>query len=61
MIRAALVRRLLEYEQMKLAAYELNATLVATSLHAQVFIEQNTVLYWPQVDLNDLKKHGQTC
>ncbi len=56
--RAALVRRLLEYEQMKLAAYELNAMpqLGRDFLHAQVFIEQNTVLHWPQVDLNDLKQ-----
>ncbi len=55
--RAALVRRLLEYEQMKLAAYDLNAVpqLGRDFLHAQVFIEQNTVLHWPQVSLVDLQ------
>lgn len=55
--RAALVRRLLEYEQMKLAAYELNAMpqLGRDFLHAQVFIEQNTILHWPQVDVVDLQ------
>ena len=54
--RAALVRRLLEYEQMKLAAYDLNAMpqLGRDFLHAQVFIEQNTVLHWPHVDLVDV-------
>lgn len=55
--RAALVRRLLEYEQMKLAAYDLNALpqLGRDFLHAQVFVEQNTVLHWPQVDVHDLQ------
>jgi segregation and condensation protein A len=55
--RAALVRRLLEYEQMKLAAYDLNALpqLGRDFLHAQVFVEQNTVLHWPHVDVNDLQ------
>ena len=54
--RAALVRRLLEYEQMKLAAYDLNAIpqLGRDFLHAQVLIEQNTVLHWPHVDAVDL-------
>lgn len=56
--RAALVRRLLEYEQMKLAAYDLNAMpqLGRDFLHAQVFIEQNTVLHWPHVDVVDLQQ-----
>lgn len=55
--RAALVRRLLEYEQMKLAAYDLNALpqLGRDFLHAQVFVEQNTVLHWPHVDVHDLQ------
>lgn len=55
--RAALVRRLLEYEQMKLAAYDLNAIpqLGRDFLHSQVFIEQNTVLHWPEVDISDLQ------
>jgi segregation and condensation protein A len=56
--RAALVRRLLEYEQMKLAAYELNAVpqLGRDFLHAQVFIEQNTILHWPEVRIIDLQQ-----
>ncbi|MDP3785565.1 MAG: ScpA family protein [Undibacterium sp.] len=56
--RAALVRRLLEYEQMKLAAYDLNAIpqLGRDFLHAQVFIEQNTILHWPQVNVVDLQQ-----
>lgn len=55
--RAALVRRLLEYEQMKLAAYDLNAIpqIGRDFLHAQVFVEQNTVLHWPQVNVGDLQ------
>ncbi|MDO9192765.1 MAG: ScpA family protein [Undibacterium sp.] len=55
--RAALVRRLLEYEQIKLAAYDLNTIpqLGRDFLHAQVFIEQNTVLHWPHVDASDLQ------
>jgi len=55
--RAELVRRLLEYEQMKLAAYDLNAVpqLGRDFLHAQVFIETNTVLHWPHVDVADLQ------
>ncbi|MFZ6648300.1 segregation and condensation protein A [Undibacterium sp. TJN25] len=55
--RAELVRRLLEYEQMKLAAYDLNAVpqLGRDFLHAQVFIETNTVLHWPHVDVVDLQ------
>ncbi|MBC3830412.1 segregation/condensation protein A [Undibacterium amnicola] len=56
--RAALVRRLLEYEQMKLAAYDLNAVpqLGRDFLHAQVFIEQNTILHWPEVHIADLQQ-----
>jgi segregation and condensation protein A len=55
--RAELVRRLLEYEQMKLAAYELNALpqLGRDFLHAQVFIEQNTILHLPEVRVVDLQ------
>jgi segregation and condensation protein A len=55
--RAALVRRLLEYEQIKLAAYDLNTIpqLGRDFLHAQVFVEQNTVLHWPHVDALDLQ------
>ncbi|MBY0574072.1 MAG: segregation/condensation protein A [Undibacterium sp.] len=56
--RAALVRRLLEYEQMKLAAYDLNSVpqLGRDFLHAQVYIEQNTVLHWPEVNVADLQQ-----
>ena len=56
--RAALVRRLLEYEQIKLAAYDLNTIpqLGRDFLHAQVFIEQNTVLHWPEVNVVDLQQ-----
>ncbi|WP_394777926.1 segregation and condensation protein A [Undibacterium sp.] len=55
--RAELVRRLLEYEQMKLAAYDLNAVpqLGRDFMHAQVFIETNTVLHWPHVEVVDLQ------
>lgn len=55
--RAELVRRLLEYEQMKLAAYDLNAIpqLGRDFLHAQVFVEQNTVLHWPHVEIADIQ------
>ena len=55
--RAALVRRLLEYEQIKLAAYDLNTIpqLGRDFLHAQVFVEQNTILHWPHVDVVDLQ------
>lgn len=56
--RAALVRRLLEYEQIKLAACDLNTIpqLGRDFLHAQVFIEQNTVLHWPEVNVVDLQQ-----
>ena len=56
--RAALVRRLLEYEQIKLAAYDLNTIpqLGRDFLHAQVYIEQNTVLHWPEVNAVDLQQ-----
>ncbi|MEB0140040.1 MULTISPECIES: ScpA family protein [unclassified Undibacterium] len=55
--RAELVRRLLEYEQMKLAAYDLNSVpqLGRDFLHAQVFVEQHTVLHWPEVDIADIQ------
>ncbi len=55
--RAELVRRLLEYEQIKLAAMEVNALpqLGRDFLCAQVLVEQNTVLHWPDVDLVDLQ------
>jgi segregation and condensation protein A len=55
--RAELVRRLLEYEQIKLAAYELN-TLPQVGrdfVRTQVFIEQSLVPSWPDVAVVDLQ------
>ena len=54
--RAELVRRLLEYEQMKLAAQELDALpqVGRDYVRTQVYIEQNVVTRWPEVSLNDL-------
>ncbi|MGI4848327.1 MAG: segregation and condensation protein A [Janthinobacterium lividum] len=55
--RAELVRRLLEYEQMKLAAFEIDALpqhgrdFVRTQIH----IEQHTVVSWPDVSTADLQ------
>jgi segregation and condensation protein A len=55
--RAELVRRLLEYEQMKLAARQIDALpqLGRDTLAAQVHIEQSMVLRWPEVDAADLQ------
>ena len=55
--RAELVRRLLEYEQIKLAAMDVSLLpqLGRDFLTAQVLIEQNTVLHWPSVELADLQ------
>jgi segregation and condensation protein A len=55
--RAELVRRLLEYEQMKLAARQIDALpqLGRDTLAAQVHIEQGMVLRWPEVDAADLQ------
>lgn len=55
--RAELVRRLLEYEQIKLAAMEVNMLpqLGRDFLSTQVLIEQNTILHWPEVELIDLQ------
>jgi len=55
--RAELVRRLLEYEQIKLAAMEVNALpqVGRDFLGAQVLVEQNTILHWPEVNLADLQ------
>lgn len=54
--RAELVRRLLEYEQMKLAAQELDALPQAGRdvVHVQVYVEQTVVTRWPEVRLDDL-------
>ncbi|XLZ70787.1 ScpA family protein [Massilia sp. SR12] len=55
--RAELVRRLLEYEQIKLAAYELNTLPVVGRdfLRTQIFIEQSLVPTWPEVEVVDLQ------
>ena len=55
--RAELVRRLLEYEQMKLAAARLNALpqLGRDFLKAQVFIEQSLQPRFPDVHVVDLQ------
>ena len=55
--RAELVRRLLEYEQMKLAAYQLDAVpqLGRDYVRTQIYIEQSVVSRWPDVDAVDLQ------
>lgn len=55
--RAELVRRLLEYEQMKLAAQQIDGLprLGRDYLHAQVCIEQSIVPRWPNVRALDLQ------
>jgi segregation and condensation protein A len=55
--RAELVRRLLEYEQIKLAAYDLNTVpqLDRDFVRTQIFIEQSLIPTWPEVDVGDLQ------
>jgi segregation and condensation protein A len=55
--RAELVRRLLQYEQMKLAAARLTELpqYGRDFLKAQVHVEQSLAPLWPQVDLADLQ------
>jgi segregation and condensation protein A len=55
--RAELVRRLLEYEQIKLAASHLNEMPVfgRDFLRAQVYIEQSLQPRFPEVDLSELQ------
>ena len=55
--RAELVRRLLEYEQLKLAAAQLNAVPQhgRDFLRAQVYIEQSLQPRFPHVDVPDLQ------
>ncbi|CAN5890518.1 ScpA family protein [soil metagenome] len=55
--RAELVRRLIEYEQMKLAAARLDALPVIGRdfLRAQVTIEQSIVTRFPDVDADELR------
>lgn len=55
--RAELVRRLLEYEQMKLAAYQLDALpqVGRDYVRTQIYIEQSMVVRWPEVDVAELQ------
>lgn len=55
--RAELVRRLLEYEQMKLAAREINELpqLGRDFVRTQIYIEQSIVTRWPEVAIGDLQ------
>ena len=55
--RAELVRRLLEYERMKLAAQRLDQLpqLGRDFLRAEVYIEQSITPRFPDVDTNDLR------
>ena len=55
--RAELVRRLIEYEQIKLAAARLDSVPVLGRdfLRAQVHIEQSLQPRWPEVDAEDLR------
>jgi len=56
--RAELVRRLLEYEQIKLAAYDLNSVpqVDRDVLRTQIFIEQSLIQTWPDVVAVDLQQ-----
>jgi segregation and condensation protein A len=56
--RAELVRRLLDYEQIKLAAYDLNTLpqLDRDFVRPQIFIEQSLVPTWPAVEAIDLQQ-----
>ena len=56
--RAELVRRLIEYEQMKLAGARLNALpqLGRDMLKVEVVMEQSLVTRFPDVSLNDLQE-----
>src|ERR1035437_9600388 len=51
--RAELVRRLLEYEQMKLAAQQIDTLpqLGRDYVRTQIFIEQSQVPRWPEVNI----------
>jgi segregation and condensation protein A len=56
--RAELVRRLLEYEQIKLAAYDLNAIpqVDRDFTRTALFIEQSNVPTWPECEVDDLQR-----
>jgi len=55
--RAELVRRLLEYEQIKLAAQTLDTLpqLGRDYVRAQIFVEQSMVTRWPEVNIGELQ------
>ncbi len=55
--RAELVRRLLEYEQMKLAAQQIDTLpqLGRDYVRAQIFVEQSMVTRWPDVSMAELQ------
>jgi segregation and condensation protein A len=55
--RAELVRRLLEYEQMKVAAQQLDRVpqLGRDYVRTQIYIEQNVVTRWPEVSMTELQ------
>ncbi|PWF55650.1 segregation/condensation protein A [Massilia glaciei] len=55
--RAELVRRLLEYEQIKVAAYDLNAVpqIDRDFVRPELYIEQSLVPKWPEVNAADLQ------
>ncbi|MGZ3182257.1 MAG: segregation and condensation protein A [Telluria sp.] len=56
--RAELVRRLLEYEQIKLAAYDLGAApqVDRDFVRTQVHIDQTVTTVWPDVNVDDLQR-----
>ncbi len=55
--RAELVRRLLEYEQIKLAAFEIDTLPQAGRdfIRTQIYIDQAVVTRWPDVNVVDLQ------
>ena len=55
--RAELVRRLLEYEQMKVAAQKLDTLpqLGRDYVRAQIYVEQSMVTRWPEVSMSELQ------
>lgn len=55
--RAELVRRLLEYEQIKLAAFKLDSLpqVGRDYVRTQILIEQSMVVRWPEVNAEDLQ------
>ena len=56
--RAELVRRLLEYEQIKLAAFEINQIpqLGRDFVRSQIYIEQSLITVWPETSAQDLQE-----